>query len=78
MDEKGTTVEQAIESPANQTTKTKQRPGTALREKALSDLSLAEALERLVDAEKTIEKQKLKIRELVNVVLRRPDPSVRR
>ena len=78
MDEKGTTVEQAIESPANQTTKTKQRAGTALRKKALSDLNLAEALERLVDAEKTIEKQKRKIRELVNVVLRRPDSYVRK
>ncbi len=78
MDQKQPPVEQAIESSAKLATKTTRRAGTSLRKKAVSDLTLEEALERLAYAEKTIEKQKRKILELVNVVLRRPESAVRR
>lgn len=73
MDEKHPPMEQA-----KQATKTTKRAGTSLRKKAVSDLTLDEVLERLAYAEKTIEKQKRKILELVNVVLRRPESAVRR
>lgn len=46
------------------------------RTKAFSELTHQEALGLLAEAEKTIEKQKRKILELTNVVLRRPESTV--
>lgn len=64
----------AISSKPEENTSKQNR--ISLRKKGVSELSLDEAIKRLLEAEKTIEKQKRKILELTNVVLRRPGSSV--
>ena len=78
MREKPITIGQSVEIFSKQEEKPSKQNRISLRKKAVSELSLDEAIKRLVEAEKTIEKQKRKILELTNVVLRRPEWPVRR